>query len=374
MQRYTGQPLGQSPHVAVLFYDAIGDFVVATPLLRGLREQFPGCVVDYFGGERTRELEEASLLIDARFSVFGLEDLFVTLPTFRDSRRVAAGDYDLAINCDDHPALALVAGGLGARFVVGRCYDAQRRADLPPSFERVDGLRDESWDSPTLLERYGNVLHSQFIGEILCRLARVETDFARTEVPIAEPPIAVPPVLISTGGKRGAKLWAREHWRALLMGCAERGLLVGLLGDRPVSQRERYHSGDDEEYLLAQAPLIDLRGQLSLPQVAGALAKARACVTIDNGIMHLAGAVGVPTLALFGASAWRVWALPRPSLRVLLGTQRCMLCEENRFRNSGCLRDQHVCMDSLEPATVLAQLDALLADGQGARDLSERWG
>src|SRR5581483_3889665 len=66
---YDGEDLGPRPHVAVIFRDQIGDFLVATPLMRGLRERFPAIVLDYFGGERTRELEEASRLVDARYSL-----------------------------------------------------------------------------------------------------------------------------------------------------------------------------------------------------------------------------------------------------------------------------------------------------------------
>ena len=56
------------------------DFVVATPLLRGLREKYPGCTVDYFGGARTRDLEAASALLDSRFSLFGESGSFSRLP------------------------------------------------------------------------------------------------------------------------------------------------------------------------------------------------------------------------------------------------------------------------------------------------------
>src|SRR5205823_7828304 len=104
MERFTDQALRHAPHVAVVFYDSIGDFVVATPLLRGLREKYPGCTLDYFGGERTRELEEASSLLDSRYSLFGAMGSFRELPAYVAARVAAAGPYDLAVNCEAHPA------------------------------------------------------------------------------------------------------------------------------------------------------------------------------------------------------------------------------------------------------------------------------
>ncbi|HEY8476509.1 MAG TPA: glycosyltransferase family 9 protein, partial [Chloroflexota bacterium] len=353
MERFQDQPLRAQPHIAVVFYDKIGDFVVATPLLRGLREKYPGCTIDYFSGERTRELEEASPLIDWRYSLFGASESLAHLPRALDERIAAAGPYDLAINCESHAVAKLAVVLARPRYVVGPCFTPDGRGDLPHADDRVDALHDEVWNSPTLLERYGDVLQTQYIGEILCRLARVETDFLRTEVPAAEPPIATPPVLIATGGNRSAKLWPLRHWERVIRWLHDEGLGVGLLGSKPSDQQRFYHSAKDEAYLLERTPLLDLRGKLTLPQVAGALQRARLCLTIDNGIMHLALAVRTPTVALFGASPWRLWAPPVSHLHLVLPAEPCNLCEENRFRNDGCLLPRHLCMESITPGAVI---------------------
>src|SRR4051794_1654406 len=207
MERFTGQPLRPHPHVAVVFYDSIGDFVATTPLLRGLAEKYPGCVVDYLGGERTRELEAASPLLATRYSLFGEPGSFARLPDYIAARVVAAGPYDLAINCEAHPAARLAVALLDPLYAVGPAFAPDLRGDLPHPDTRVDALHREVWNEASLLERYGDVLESQYMGEILARLARVETDYQRTEVPHAEPPGAVPDVLISPGANRSAKTW-----------------------------------------------------------------------------------------------------------------------------------------------------------------------
>jgi ADP-heptose:LPS heptosyltransferase len=209
------------------------------------------------------------------------------------------------------------------------------------------------------------VLGSQYIGEILCRLARVDTEFARTEVPVAVPSGVVPDVLVSTGANRAAKLWPRAYWREVIRRCAAQGLSVGLLGSPPAQQAAYYHSVDAESWLLAETPLIDLRGKYTLPEVGGALQQSRACVSIDNGIMHLAAAVGTPTVAIFGGSPWRVWAPRPPSVRVLLPSEPCLRCEENRFRNDACLLPEHLCMLAVSPAQVVATLEAALVGSPG---------
>jgi ADP-heptose:LPS heptosyltransferase len=60
MQRFTDQPLGPQAHLAVFGSDKVGNFVLTTPLLRGLKAKYPGATLDFFGGATTRDLEDAS--------------------------------------------------------------------------------------------------------------------------------------------------------------------------------------------------------------------------------------------------------------------------------------------------------------------------
>ena len=75
--------------------------------------------------------------------------------------------------------------------------------------------------------------------------------------------------------------------------------------------------------------------------------------------MHIAAAVGTPTLALVGndangtgASPIRLW-LPRTSnLARTISTHSCDKCANNRFRNNDCLVDDHPCMREVEPKQI----------------------
>jgi heptosyltransferase III len=355
---YDGEDLGSSPHVAVLFRDQIGDFLVATPLMRGLRERFPGIVLDYFGGDRTRELEEASPLVDARCSLFGLDD--GEAEYFRLVRSQAVGPYDLAVNLEGHSLAAMQAMLIEPRYMVGRWgwgLESQPQRIIHAG-RPIDGLwTDMRWNRAELLADYPE-LQSSFIGEIFCRLARVETDYTRTEAPIAEPPLPVPEVLVSTGANRSAKLWPTRHWLVLVGALRSNGRSIGLLGAAP-NPDDVYHADTADEALIA-AGVEDLRGRLTLPEVAGALQIARAFITVDNGLMHLAAAVNAPTMALFGASPQRLWAPPSPSVRILEPSAPCGACEENRFKNADCLLPVHQCLLSVEPGRVLAATQEML--------------
>jgi ADP-heptose:LPS heptosyltransferase len=370
MERFTDQPLGDRPHIAVFGSDKVGNFVVTTPLLRGLKEKYPGCTLDFFGGETTQDLEAACPYIDARFSLYGeRSDYLSELTNFVNSRRLAAGNYDLAINCDEFSELNLVVvAAVAPRYLVGGALRPDFRRRFTPTDDLRDQmLRDREWNHPQFPQRYAELLTTGYLAEIFCRLAYVETDFTRTEVQAAPPPFTVPDVLLHMTATRSAKQWLPDYWQALIAWCVAEGVSVGVVGSRPQIERTRYHAGAWEEQLLSQHGLQDLRGATKLTELAGAFQRAKAAVVVDAGPMHVAVAVGCPTICLFGndangdgASPLNLWAPRRSNAIVLRTSYSCQVCVEQRFTNEACLVDGHPCMRELRPAQVIAALQHTL--------------
>jgi heptosyltransferase-3 len=64
---------------------------------------------------------------------------------------------------------------------------------------------------------------------------------------------------------------------------------------------------------LAQVSVVNLAGQLSLKELAALSARAGLFVGVDSAPMHIAAAMGTPTVALFGPSGdleWGPWMVP----------------------------------------------------------------
>src|SRR5262245_446644 len=336
MERFTNQPLGPRPHIAIFGSDKVGNFVLPTPLLRGLQEKYPGATLDFFGGATTSDLEAACPYVAARFSLYGeREDYLGALNAFVAERRARAGDYDLAINCDEFSELNLVVvAAVAPRYLVGASLQPDFRRKLPPGDGIRDHiLRDDDWNSPAFRERYRQLLSSNYLAEIFCRLAYVETDFFRIEVESRPPPFAVPDVLLHMTTTRSAKQWLPEYWRALIDWCGARGLGVGVIGSKPQIERERYHAGDGEERVIGELCVQDLRGETALTELAGAFERARAAVVVDAGPMHIAAAVGCATVCIFGndsagdgASPIDLWAPRGPHIYVVRTPAKCRVC------------------------------------------------
>ncbi len=314
MRRYVGEPLATDAKVAILANDALGNFAICTPLAQAFRKDCSEGVVDFYGGERTRELEEAAVgdLFDWRASLLGAPFSAAVRNGLERAQQI--GGYDLVLNVEIGAAHKAFAATLGGDYVCGPALSETGRGEFDfPEDERGDLWRDKNWVDARLTHRYP-FLESPFIGEIFFRLAYREGTLPSYKFPSAEPPFSVPKVLISTGASLAEKLWPVSKWRELLQGIGEE---VGLLGAPPKRQAEFYHSTDDEHSLVTEGLVTDLRGKLTLPEVVGALAKAGRVVTIDNGILHFAAANDVPTIGLYRKEIAGLWAPPNPNLIVI---------------------------------------------------------
>lgn len=368
--RFTDQPLRPRPHIAVIGSDKVGNFVVTTPVLRGLKEKYPDCVLDFYGGDTTADLEEHTPTIDSRFSLYtNRPGYLAALANHVATRANDHGPVDLCVNCDGFSAVAQVAATLlEPVYAAGAVLRSDRRAALPFDSDdpRARLLADPDWNRDALEADYPGLLSSGYLAEILCRMAYVDTDFATVSIGSEPAPFEVPDVLVHMTTTRPAKMWPADHWRRLLAWCDQQGISTGLVGSKPEIERDLYGGGAEDD-LLASTGLRDLRGKTRLTELAGAFRRAKAAVVVDAGPMHLAVGVGCPTLCLFGndsagvgASPVNLWAPRAGNVLRVPSRSTCTRCRDNRFRNTGCLVDNHPCMTGLDPDDVIAGLAKIL--------------
>jgi heptosyltransferase-1 len=101
--------------------------------------------------------------------------------------------------------------------------------------------------------------------------------------------------VLLTATSRDDKLWPLDRWIAVGRALHERGIAC-LLPAGSASERER------TARLALEIPGAIALPPLDLAQLAGQLAAARIVIGVDTGLVHLAAALGRPTLALFCAS------------------------------------------------------------------------
>ncbi len=170
--------------------------------------------------------------------------------------------------------------------------------------------------------------------------------------------LSEPPILLHPGCDESARwkfrrgvarrLWPLAHWSALARGLEDQGLpYVFLSGSAREGQWLRRFLKREK----LQAP--HLHG-LPLKTLAGTMAQSRALVGVDSGPLHLATALGLPSIGLYGpspASFTGPWS-PNGSSMVIQKPLPCSPCQ-----GKGVCCPKNVCMEEIQPQEVL---DALL--------------
>ena len=144
-----------------------------------------------------------------------------------------------------------------------------------------------------------------------------------------------PLVALHPGAGSPAKCWSSDRFRELageITRSVTRNLLI--VGG-PAEPRLAYLIGP-------KAPGISLRFAENLPlgRLGGALARCQAFVGNDSGISHLAAALGIPSVVLFGPTSPTHWAPRGKDVRILYDTRGCSACEAKTSSD-------HICLDNI---------------------------
>jgi heptosyltransferase-3 len=105
-------------------------------------------------------------------------------------------------------------------------------------------------------------------------------------------------------------------------------------------------------YLVQQmrggAPILNLIGQTSLPELAAVLERAALFLGVDSAPMHMAAALGVSVVALFGPSGELSWG-PRGDRHVVVTSPYlCRPCGQD-----GCLGSKRSdCLEAISPQRI----------------------
>ncbi len=254
----------------------LGDVVMLAPLLRALRRGRPDAELVLVGRAAFEPL----------LAAWGLGDRFVPLPArglgyFNGFRRLAAEHPDVWLLFTQSLRGDLEAWCAGARQRFGLVRAGRPRPLLSHRF-RVPAAWDETREHQLALW-----------AAFLRHFGLAEAPDLSPLVPAPRPGPHAPVGLIVGSENFPAKRWPVPHWRGLIEALpGVRFEVFGTPGDRPLAAA-----------VAEGFPGVRVRnraGETDLPGLAAALGACRLLVTNDTGGMHLANALGVPVLGLFG--------------------------------------------------------------------------
>ena len=218
--------------------------------------------------------------------------------------------YDLIIHLTDHPRGAWIARLCGARWAVARRVGG-RGAWWGKAFTHF-------FASPRNARRHTVELNLDALRRIgvypaqdergLCLVAGNDAD-ARVDALLQALDLGSEPFIhIHPASRWHFKCWPAEAMATLIDRLQTTGHRV-VLSAAPDPAEMRMIAAIQSQ--LAQ-PVPSLAGQLSLKELAALTSRARLFIGVDSAPMHIAAAMGTPSVALFGPSGdteWGPWGV-----------------------------------------------------------------
>lgn len=161
-----------------------------------------------------------------------------------------------------------------------------------------------------------------------------------------------PLVALAPGSVWGTKRWPYYPQLAAELSAGARVVIVGGAEDASLAA----------EIAAAQPSAIDATGKLSLLASAELIGRCEVIVTNDSLPLHLASAMGTPTVAIFGPTIPQFGFGPLAPRASVVGEDSlaCRPCD--RHGPARCPLGHHRCMRDLAPALVAERVRSLLSN------------
>ncbi len=284
--------LGHKPRILIVRLGAIGDVVNALVVANSLRHHLPEVTI----GWATHPLSQSMVVGHPSVDRVHVWPKGTGLKGFRAIvKEVRAAKYDIALDLQRLQKSALLARFSGARRVIG--FDRQRSKEQSWLWtgERIaTGHRREH-----MVFQYQRFLDVLGLPRepLLRGLVEDPASAAWASEFLDGACGGSAPILFNIGASKEDKRWPEASFRAVaesfLEGFPGVPLVVtGGPSDVPIA-----------ESLQRSVPALhQLAGRTSLPQLIALIRRSRGMLTGDTGAMHMAAALDVPTIALFGPS------------------------------------------------------------------------
>ncbi len=284
--------------ILVIRGGAIGDFVLTLPAITALRNRFPEAHLELLGYPHIAQLAYAAELVDRVHGIEarGLAGFFARNGELREDLADYFSEFDLILSYLYDPDAIFQSN-------IGRCTTAQYIA------------------GPHRADDAGSVPAARVFLKPLERLAIFDADPVPRLSLKPEPRSAptpdqgesiVGPLALHPGSGSERKNWEESNWAGLLQELVQTTsaqlLLVG--GEAEGGRLQR---------LAAPLPpeRVRLAQSLSLVELGQLLQPCRAFIGHDSGITHLAAALGLPGLVLWGNTIAEVWRPPSEKMVLL---------------------------------------------------------
>lgn len=333
----------EKPKILVVRFSSLGDVILTTALLPNLKDQWPDSEVVFLTKKAYASVFDGNPHVD-RVHLFDPS----VQPFSELVKEIKAENFDIIVDLHGNPRSFLIRLFTGAPLTVVVKKNTLARKVLVwfkyKSASLEKSVRERILDTLTVMDI--PVKHSStqlFPDKNLSPLIALGVDPTRKLIGIAP------------GAKHATKQWGVEKF-------AEAGnrlgafphsqvLVLGDKSDKPVAA---------DVFRKISVPAKNLAGFTTLKELVSVVSRLSILITNDSGIMHIAEAMDIPLVALFGPTVRSFGFAPyKPTSRVAeLINLPCRPCSLHGTQT--CPLRHHQCMAELDPSAVMFVASDLL--------------
>lgn len=339
--------------IAVVKFWGVGNTALLLPLVRALRERYPAAHLS-----AVTMAENAPLLrpaVDRLLPVRSRSPMTALLDLFRAAAALRRRRVDLAIDFEQYVRTSqLLLFLAGARQIVAFDTPGLGRAALADV--RVP-YRDDRHASESFLDlaRAAGARERLFRPgglSIGAREAEAAEAWCRARSVPPRPLVILHP---GSGDNFPGRRWPTRRFGLVARRLHDAaGAAVAVTGTAAESGLAR------EVVEASERPIHDLSGRLALADLAALLARASLLLSNDTGPVHIASALGVPVLGLYGPNTPRLYGPLSPGSVAFYDPPPCSPCITNfNYKTSRCRNP--VCIDAIPVEAVAEAALARLA-------------
>ena len=332
--------------ILLIRLSSLGDILLMTPLLNLLRTTCPQAQIDVLIKAEYRDLLRVHPGITRLLTFDSRQPLLRTLRGLRVDR------YDLALDLHCTPRSQVLLRGLRARRKLTYNKQVLRRALLVRlgwnTLQRMTPV-PEFYTAP--LRRLGLTGR---LGAPTMHLDPESMEAMQVRIARSLPDAPDQPLLaVAPGARWPTKRWPVERFAAAAQELArEKQAVVVILGGPDEAQLAHELCGK------LDVPVINGAGTLPLMDSAALLSRCRLLISNDSGLMHMATALQVPVVAIFGPTVQEFGFYPfQARAEVVSEPLPCRPCSTKGSQR--CPRGHHACMQDISSARVLAAARAM---------------
>jgi heptosyltransferase-1 len=322
---------------------SLGDLIHALPALTDAYRAVPDLKVDWLIDESFSEVATWHPAVDQIFTTNHRKwrsSLFSSIGPIADTiKKLRKNEYDLVIDGQGNFKTALIS-----LFMKGPTAGFDRKSVREPIASLAYSKKYPASWSIHAIDRLRLLLSSA----LNYPLPKTAPDFSIK--PFGTIDAANYLVFIPNAGWK-TKLWPEDHCRKLIEMVTGAGhqILIPWGNQQEKMRAER----------LATNPLVKVLPKMTLSQIGKVIAQAKACVSMDTGLSHLAAALSIPTVTLYGATDSGIIGASGKNQLHLQSTLACAPCSKKQ-----CKFPSHSlnppCMAELTPDRVFNQLMKIL--------------